>query len=91
MQYQGGKSRIAKDIAGIINAVSRWKIKNSPYLGTNNQCNSRGGTHSSVFSAVVVPLKVKSQASRVSFSMINTITLLVCSKVYKTDTSCLNK
>lgn len=37
MQYMGGKSRIARDIANIINAVSRWKIKNSNTVGTDPQ------------------------------------------------------
>lgn len=29
MQYMGGKSRIARSIAEIINEIPRWKIKNS--------------------------------------------------------------
>ena len=28
MQYMGGKSRIARSIAEIINEIPRWKIKN---------------------------------------------------------------
>lgn len=35
MQYQGGKSRIAKDIAKIINAVSGRKVKNRSCISTN--------------------------------------------------------
>lgn len=29
MQYLGGKSRISKQISGVINEISRWKIENS--------------------------------------------------------------
>lgn len=42
MQYQGGKSRISKFISEEINALSRWKIKNSKtIIGNNNACSSR--------------------------------------------------
>lgn len=42
MQYQGGKSRISKFISEEINALSRWKIKNSKtIIGNNNVNNSR--------------------------------------------------
>ena len=61
MQYQGGKSRIAKDIAGIINAVSRRKIENSPGVSTHNQRISGGAdTFVSLFcGSCAVESKVK--------------------------------
>ena len=39
MQYQGGKSRIAKPISEvIINEVSRWKVKDSNFdCGSNRE------------------------------------------------------
>lgn len=37
MQYQGGKSRIAKSISEVINEVSRWKVANSK---TGSECNT---------------------------------------------------
>ena len=39
MQYQGGKSRIAKNISEvIINEVSRWKVKDSDLdCGSNRE------------------------------------------------------
>lgn len=37
MQYMGGKSRIARSIANIINEIPRWKIKNSNTIGTDPQ------------------------------------------------------
>ena len=37
MQYMGGKSRIARSIANIINEVPRWKIENSNTFGTDPQ------------------------------------------------------
>ena len=39
MQYQGGKSRIAKPISEvIINEVSRWKVKDSDFnCGSNRE------------------------------------------------------
>ena len=37
MQYQGGKSRIAKPISEvIINEVSRWKVKDSKSISNYN-------------------------------------------------------
>ena len=36
MQYQGGKSRIAKKISEVINEVSRWQIKDCEAVGRNN-------------------------------------------------------
>ena len=42
MQYQGGKSRIAKHIAEIINGVSRWKIEDSIHNSKNNNRYSGG-------------------------------------------------
>lgn len=42
MQYQGGKSRISKPISEVINALSRWQIKNSKTnIRNNNACSSR--------------------------------------------------
>lgn len=43
MQYMGGKSRIARSIANIINEVPRWKIKNSNTVGTDPQLCGGGG------------------------------------------------
>ena len=36
MQYLGGKSRISKQIAEVINEISGWKIKNCKTIGTDN-------------------------------------------------------
>ena len=58
MQYMGGKSRIARDIANIINAVSRWKTKNSNTVGTDPQL-CGGGIALLAFSAVAAPLRAK--------------------------------
>lgn len=44
MQYLGGKSRISKQIGGIIDEVSRWQIKNFNTNQCNNNFNAeRGG------------------------------------------------
>lgn len=59
MQYMGGKSRIARSIANIINEVPRWKIKNSSTTGAYHQLCCGGGIVLSAFSAGVAPLKVK--------------------------------
>ena len=40
MQYLGGKSRISKPISEVINALSRWKVKN---FTTGSRCDN-GGT-----------------------------------------------
>ena len=47
MQYQGGKSRIAKSISEvIINEVSRWKVKDSDLDCGNNRERERVIRHS---------------------------------------------
>ena len=43
MQYLGGKSRISREISEVINEVSRWKIKDSARVITNNIEIQRGG------------------------------------------------
>ena len=43
MQYLGGKSRISREISAVINEVSRWKIKDSTRVITNNIEIQRGG------------------------------------------------
>lgn len=37
MQYLGGKSRISKQISGVINEISRWKIENCQGFGLSNK------------------------------------------------------
>lgn len=49
MQYMGGKSRIARCIANIINEVPRWKVKNSNTLGTDPQLRGGGDCFVSLF------------------------------------------
>lgn len=49
MQYLGGKSRISREISAVINEVSRWKIKDSTRVITNNIEIQRGGTFVSLF------------------------------------------
>lgn len=64
MQYQGGKSRISKNISEVINALSRRKIKNIK-TDCRNDFNynpeNRGGGEKplQVYFVVVVQLKVK--------------------------------
>lgn len=58
MQYMGGKSRIARCIANIINEVPRWKVKNSNTLGTDPQLRG-GGIALLAFSAGAAPLRAK--------------------------------
>ena len=65
MQYMGGKSRIARSIANIINEVPRWKIKNSNTVGTDPQL-CGGGLALLVFSAVAAPLRAKYPVMTVS-------------------------
>lgn len=50
MQYLGGKSRISREISAVINEVSRWKIKDSTRVITNNiEIQRGGGTFVSLF------------------------------------------
>ena len=48
MQYMGGKSRIARSIAEIINEIPRWKIKNCQTHCSDNHAGCGGGTFSNV-------------------------------------------
>lgn len=58
MQYMGGKSRIARNIAAVINEVPGWKVTNSNTVGTDPQfCG--GGLALLAFSAVAAPLRAK--------------------------------
>lgn len=57
MQYMGGKSRIARSIASIINEVPRWKITNSNTVGTDPPIS--GGLALLAFSAGAAPLRAK--------------------------------
>lgn len=65
MQYQGGKSRIAKPISEVINALSRWQIEscktdlrsNNEYGGARER--EREREYSLVYSVVVARLKLK--------------------------------
>ena len=41
MQYQGGKSRIARRISEVINEVSRWQIENIENNSRNNHASYR--------------------------------------------------
>lgn len=43
MQYMGGKSRIARSIAEIINEIPRWKIKNCQTHCSDNHAGCGGG------------------------------------------------
>ena len=57
MQYLGGKNRIKKDIAEIINnEICRREVKNSNANSRNNQqlCGGGGGNASCPFSVEVV-------------------------------------
>ena len=47
MQYMGGKSRIARSIAEIINEIPRWKIKNCQTHCSDNHAGCGGGECSS--------------------------------------------
>jgi hypothetical protein len=66
MQYMGGKSRIARHIAAIINdsrganiEIPRWQEPYSDTSGTNNQCSTGGGRALLAFSVAAVPWRVK--------------------------------
>lgn len=58
MQYMGGKSRIARSIASIINEVPGWKITNSNTVGTDPPISGRG-LALLAFSAGAAPLRAK--------------------------------
>lgn len=60
MQYMGGKSRIARKIAGVINEVSGRQIENSAYNSLRH-CSGGGVTviHLSACSAEAVPSKAR--------------------------------
>lgn len=50
MQYQGGKTRISKEVSGVINEVSRWKIKNCQTVSDNYvECNKIAERESNCF------------------------------------------
>ena len=54
MQYFGGKSRIAKDIAGLINAIPRGKKSNCAGDSGNPVKSAGGGRLSACFAARVL-------------------------------------
>lgn len=49
MQYMGGKSRIARSIAEIINEIPRWKIKNCQTHCSDNHAGCGGDCFVSLF------------------------------------------
>ena len=65
MQYQGGKSRIAKPISEVINALSRRKVENcEAYFKSDNERSSarereREREYLSACSAAVAQLKAR--------------------------------
>lgn len=59
MQYMGGKSRIARSIANIINEVPRWQEPNSNTIGKDPHLCGGGGLTLLAFSAVAAPLRAK--------------------------------
>ena len=68
MQYMGGKSRIARSIADIINEIPRWKVKNCQTHCSDNYIGCGGGGIAlSVYFVAVVPLRVKYKAFPVKF------------------------
>lgn len=62
MQYMGGKSRIARSIAEIINEIPRWKIKNCQTHCSDNHAGCGGGIALSAYFAAVALWKAKCRA-----------------------------
>lgn len=89
MQYMGGKSRIARSIADIINEIPRRKIPDCPANSQDNHHGGGGGRDALLASfAAVALLKVRCRALPAKSSMTATNTSSLYSRVFKTAMSC---
>lgn len=89
MQYMGGKSRIARQIAEFINEIPRRKVTDCQTpCPDNHACGGGGRTALSAYFAAVVPLRARCRAFPARYSMTATNTSLPCSRASKTDMSC---
>ena len=88
MQYMGGKSRIARSIAEIINEIPRRKIKNCQTHCSDNHAGCGGGIALSAYFAAVVPWKARCKVFPANSSMTGTNTSLQCSKAFNKAITC---
>lgn len=64
MQYMGGKSRIARSIAEIINEIPRRKIKNCQTHCSDNHAGCGGGIALSAYLGILEKLKTDKRTTR---------------------------
>ena len=89
MQYMGGKSRIARQIAEFINEIPRRKVQNCQAPGPNNHDYGGGGLTALLASfAAVVPWKARCRAFPARYSMTAINTSSLCSRASKTAITC---